>query len=89
MNFKWKAGVSYSQKKRIERKQAEAYKDKATADIVEGFLYLCMETLHDEFGFGDKRINQFKDRLEEKLVCINEDYVDWLDIKNNFSIIEK
>lgn len=89
MSFRWKAGVPYSQKKRIERKQAEAYKDMATADIVEGFLFLCMETLHDEFGFGDKRLNQFRDRLVKKIDCINADYVQRLDIKGNFKMIEK
>lgn len=63
--------------------------DKIFADIVEGFLFLCMETLHDEFGFDDKRLNQFRDRLVKKIDCINADYVQRLDIKGNFKMIEK
>ncbi|MFR7760490.1 MAG: hypothetical protein ACLU1X_05890, partial [Peptoniphilus grossensis] len=61
----------------------------ATRTLILNFLALSLETLHDEFGFGDKRLNQFKDRLENKLDCINNDYVKWEDIGDNITIKEK
>lgn len=89
MSFKWKKGVSYSQAKIYQRKiEKLAEKDGITRLIIY-FLDLCLETLHGEFGFDDKRLNQFRDRLVKKIDCINADYVQRLDIKDNFKMIEK
>lgn len=89
MSFKWKKGVSYSQAKIYQRKIEKLAQKAGTTRLIMYFLDLCLEILHDEFGFGDKRLNQFRDRLVKKIDCINEDYVQWLDIKGNFKMIEK
>lgn len=34
-------------------------------------------TLHDEFGFGQKRIEQFAERFNLKAECILEDFTTW------------
>lgn len=91
MNFKYKNGSPYV-KKKLNQTYKKAVKDTvkstATRTLILNFLALSLETLHDEFGFGDKRLNQFKDRLERKLDCINNDYVKWEDIRGNISIKE-
>ena len=89
MSFKWKKGVSYSQAKIYQRKIEKLAQKAGTTRLIMYFLFFFLEILHDEFGFGDKRLNQFRDRLVKKIDCINEDYVQWLDIKGNFKMIEK
>ena len=49
-------------------------------------MALVCETLSDEFGFGDVRLNRFRDRLMNKLDCINTDLVDFEDIRANMNI---
>ena len=43
------------------------------------FLILTIATLNDEFGFGQKRAQQFIDRFEFKAVCLGEGYCTWED----------
>lgn len=91
MNFKYKNGSPYVKKKlnnTYNKVVKDTAKSTATRTLILNFLALSLETLHDEFGFGDKRLNQFKDRLERKLDCINNDYVKWEDIRGNISIKE-
>lgn len=76
-------------RKQYKKQIEEVAKSNITMELVEDFLKLSMEVLHDEFGFGDKRMNQFKDRLENKLECINQGLVSWKDIKGNFVMVEK
>ena len=91
MNFRYKNGSPYV-KKKLNQTYNKAVKDTAkstaTRTLILNFLALSIETLHDEFGFGDIRINRYKDRLQSKLDCINNDYVKWEDIRGNISIKE-
>ena len=48
-----------------------------TADT---FVILLAATLHDEFGFGEKRVQRALDRFNLKAECIGEDYCTWGDI---------
>lgn len=89
MSFKWKGNVSYSQRKMYQRSVEKIAREDVTVTLVQDFLDLCLETLHDEFGFGDKRLNQFKERVEKKLHCINDDTVSWDDITGNIKMVEK
>ncbi len=74
-------------KREVERKsQGQKIRER---ELVIKFLGLCMEVLHDEFGFGDVRIKRFADRVNCKLDCINADYVSFDDIIENLSIKEK
>lgn len=89
MTFQFK-GLSPAEKMRA-RKMYDAEVQKVAASttstsLIESFLALVCETLYDEFGFGDVRLNRFKDRLQNKLECINSDLVDFEDIRANMSV---
>ena len=89
MSFKFK-GLSPAQKMRSRRiydKEVEKVAASNTsASLIESFLALVCETLYDEFGWGDIRLNRFKDRLQNKLDCINTDLVDFEDIRANMNV---
>ena len=89
MSFKFK-GLSPAQKMRSRRiydKEVEKVAaSNASTSLIESFLALVCETLYDEFGWGDVRLNRFKDRLQNKLDCINTDLVDFEDIRANMNI---
>ena len=89
MSFKFK-GLSPAQKMRTRRiydKEVEKVAASNTStSLIESFLALVCETLHDEFGWGDVRINRFRERLMNKLDCINTDLVDFEDIRANMNI---
>ena len=89
MSFKFK-GLSPAQKMRSRRiydKEVEKVAASNTStSLIESFLALVCETLYDEFGWGDIRLNRFKDRLQNKLDCINTDLVDFEDIRANMNI---
>ena len=84
MTFQFK-GLSPGEKMRA-RKLYDAEVQKVAASntstsLIESFLALVCETLYDEFGWGDVRLNRFKERLANKLDCINTDLVDFEDIR--------
>lgn len=89
MRFKFK-GMSPAQKMRSRRIYDEEVQKVAASNtstsLIESFLALVCETLSDEFGFGDVRLNRFRDRLMNKLDCINTDLVDFEDIRANMNI---
>ena len=89
MSFKFK-GLSPAQKMRSRRiydKEVEKVAASNTStSLIESFLALVCETLYDEFGWGDIRLNRFRERLMNKLDCINTDLVDFEDIRANMNI---
>lgn len=89
MSFKFK-GLSPAQKMRSRRiydKEVEKVAASNTStSLIESFLALVCETLYDEFGWGDIRLNRFKDKLQNKLDCINTDLVDFEDIRTNMNV---
>lgn len=82
--FRYKSGTSIGKKMKAERIYKEEMSKIAESDttvfLVERFLAIVVETLKDEFGFGQVRLNRFKKRLEFKLDCINVGNVNWDDI---------
>ena len=54
--------------------------DKATVKIKEQLLdtvtVLAVATLHDEFGYGEKRLNKFIDEYQKQLEAYNSGYVE-------------
>ena len=54
--------------------------DKATVKIKEQLLdtvtVLSVATLHDEFGFGEKRLTKFIDEYQKQLEAYNSEYVE-------------
>lgn len=89
MSFKFK-GLSPAQKMRSRRiydKEVEKVAASNTStSLIESFLALVCETLYDEFGWGDVRLNRFRERLMNKLDCINTNLVDFEDIRSNMNI---
>lgn len=64
------------------RKQNE----EANKELVIKFLGLTVEALRLEFGFGQKRIEQYGARLDSLLDSINLGYVTFEDILDDLSI---
>ena len=89
MSFKFK-GLSPAQKMRTRRLYDKEVKKVAASNtstsLIESFLALACETLYDEFGWGDVRLNRFRERLMNKLDCINTDLVDFEDIRANMNV---
>ena len=80
--------MNRQEKRRAKRelsKKSEGQKIRER-ELVIKFLGLCIETLSDEFGFGNVRIKRFTDRVNDKIDCINADYVSFDDILENLNI---
>ena len=58
----------------------EEYKElvkSITADSVDAIAIIATLTLHDEFGFGEKRVKQFNNRFNLKCDCIGKGFTTW------------
>lgn len=58
----------------------EEYKDlvnSITADSIDSIAIIATLTLHDEFGFGEKRVKQFNNRFNLKCDCISKGFTTW------------
>lgn len=64
---------------RINKKELQEFTNNAKAMLLDTVLILTSVTLHDEFGFGKKRLEQFIERFNTKAECIGEEYTDWQD----------
>lgn len=83
--------MNRQEKRRLKKesvKKSDLQKIRDT-DLVVRFLAVCMQVLHDDFGFGATRIKRFGERVEDSLDCIGADYVSFGDILDNLSIKEK
>ena len=65
---------------RIDDKALKEFTDNAKNMMLDTILILASVTLHDEFGFGKKRLEQFKKRFNFKAECIGEDFASWQDM---------
>ena len=48
-------------------------------NVVDTFIILLAATLHDEFGFGEKRVQRAINRFNLKAECLADDYCTWDD----------
>lgn len=75
----------------VSKKALEECIDNIKNNTVDTFVILMIATLHDEFGFGEKRIQRAIDRFNFKAECLAEDYCSWDDyiqtIKDELGII--
>lgn len=71
---------------RITAEEINEASEKIKHMVLDTMTIMTVLTLHDEFGFGRKRIQQFLDRFTLKAECILEDYATWEDYQ---SIIRK
>ena len=89
MSFKFK-GLSPATKMRARRIYDEEVERAAvstgTMNLVESLFAVACETLVDEFGWGDVRLNRFRKRLAFKIGCIASDHVDYESIKENLNV---
>ena len=49
-------------------------------NTLDTFIILLAATLHDEFGFGEKKVQRAIDRLTLKADCLCDDYCTWDDM---------
>lgn len=59
------------------KKASYAIKEQTTDSI----LMCSLITLRDEFGFGGKRLQQFRDKFMENIDCLIDGYVTFEDMK--------
>lgn len=55
-------------------------------ELITQFLALTIEALRLEFGFGQKRIDDYTRRVNNLLECINLDYVTFEDLLSEINI---
>lgn len=53
--------------------------DKIKKRTFDTMLAISIATLHDEFGFGKKRLEVFKERMTLKTECLMDDLCSWDD----------
>ena len=66
----------------IPHSEVDRFSAEVKHNCVITFKLMTMLTLHDEFGFGQKRLEQFMERFMLKTECINEDYASWKDYQD-------
>ena len=71
--FRNSTGIKVPVSYRILDKDCEKIKN----HLMDTMLIMTCSVLHDEFGFGEKRIKQFADRFMLKTECLVRDIVDW------------
>lgn len=66
----------------VPTKAMEEFIRNVKSNVIDTFVILTAATLHDEFGFGQKRVQQFIDRFMAKSECLADDYCSWDDYIN-------
>lgn len=66
----------------VSKKALEECINNIKNNTVDTFIILLIATLHDEFGFGEKRVQRAVDRFNYKSECIADDYCSWEDYIN-------
>lgn len=67
----------------VSRKAIDECVMKIKDNTCDTFVILMASVLHDEFGFGEKRVQRALDRFMLKSECIVYDYVTWQDMIEN------
>mgnify|MGYP004500587241 CR=1 FL=1 len=63
----------------ISKAESDEFVRRTKLNVIDTVMTLAAVTLHDEFGFGQKRLNNFFDRFQLKAECMNSDYCTWED----------
>ena len=59
----------------ISKAESDEFVRRTKLNVIDTVMTLAAVTLHDEFGFGQKRLNNFFfDRFQLKAECMNSDY---------------
>lgn len=83
ITFKNRAELSRVIREGLESRKEDYIKEVAL-DASDKVLYLMLETLHTEFGFGKKRLKQFMDRFNFQLECIDDINLNWVDLEETY-----
>ena len=75
LKFRQKFGVTLFNNKKELKKFSDTIIDRSMKVI----LVFAVAVLHDEFGFGKKRCQQFIERFNIKTACLADDYLTWDD----------
>lgn len=67
------------EQERQEKVLVEVF-DKAVREAIRVMTYVSAISLHDEFGFGAKRIQKYIDKVKNQLMCIDSGTVTAQDI---------
>ena len=63
----------------VPKKALDECSDKIKMCTIDTVKLLVAITLHDQFGFGKKRLREFNERFELKAECIDKGYCTWED----------
>lgn len=61
----------------IPKSKFEEFENRVRESTLTTVILLAAVTLHDEFDFGQKRIERFLKRFWNKAECIDGDYTNW------------
>lgn len=61
-------------------KEIEKMKKSAIADAIQIVTLFPLLALRDEFGFGEKRLKRFMDRMQNDIEAYEKDYIDLADV---------
>ena len=75
LKFRNVTGIHTSLAAKDLNKASEKIKEMA----FDTFRLLVVSSLHDEFGYGEKRCNRILNRMDLKAECINDNLVTWED----------
>ena len=76
VRFRNRTGVSLN----LTRQELAAGSQNIKNMTFDTMLAMSMMVLRDEFDFGKKRLERFKDRFTQKAASLAGDYCTWLDI---------
>ena len=62
---------------RVSKTDLSKFSENVKYNIVFYIKVLMAVTMHDEFGFGNKRIKQMFKRFDLKAECLADDYTTW------------
>lgn len=62
---------------RVSKADLDKFSENVKYNIVFYIKILMAVTMHDEFGFGNKRIKQMFKRFDLKAECLADDYTTW------------
>lgn len=63
----------------VPKKALDECTDKIKMCLIDTMKLLVAITLHDQFGYGKKRLQEFNERFNFKAECIDEGYCTWED----------
>lgn len=67
----------------VDKKAVDEFILNVKNQTTDTFIVLLAATLHDEFGFGEKRVQRAIDRFNFKAECLGDEYVTWQDMIEN------